>query len=324
MNNNLNVLVTAVGSEVGQGVIKALKSSNYDFKIIGCDIDPDSAGFFMCDNYYVVSKASSKKYLDEMIEICQEEKIDILFPNADLELKIMSEFSGLFEDNGVNVVIQPLNVLDIFQSKYKTYKFLKTKDLVVPETVKLIKKDNYKSISNLEFPIIVKPDYGQGSKSLFLIKDSNEFNIYSKIFEENEYVAQQYIPSEDEEYTCAIFNCDLIDEPYFIIFKRKLKNGTTGVAEIIFDDSLMSYFKKISDAIDLKGSINIQFRKFKGKPYIFEINPRFSSTTGIRACCGFNDVKMAIDYFVFKKPPKKPKITKKKIIRYLEEIYIDV
>lgn len=324
MKDKLNVLVTAVGSEVGQGVIKALNCSKYDCKIVGCDMDPDAAGFFMCDKYYIVPRATSEHYLKDMLLICQEENINVIFPNADLELAVISEFKELFEKKGIKVLVQPLNVLRTFQSKYETYNFLNSNGIIVPDTVKLDIKNNFKSISKLTFPFIVKPDFGQGSKSLYLIEDRDKFNVFSHLFIEDEFVAQEYIPSEDEEYTCALFNCDLIDEPYYVLFKRKLKNGTTGVAEIVIEDSLLAFLKIICSAIGLEGSINIQFRKRNNHPFIFEINPRLSSTTGIRASCGFNDVEMAIDYFVFKKIPKKPLIAKKKVIRYFEEIYIDI
>jgi len=324
LKNKVNVLVTAVGSEVGQGIIKALKISKYDYKIIGCDMDPDAAGFFMSDKHYVVPKATAKNYLREMLSLCERESIDIVFPNADLELDVISSASRLFEESGIKLVVQPVDVLKIFLSKYNTYEFLKKNDITVPKTFKLNKGHNNEIFSELKFPIIVKPDFGQGSKSLYLIKDLDEFVKYSVLFEGDRYVAQEYIPSEDEEYTCALFNHDLMDDPYFVIFKRKLKNGTTGVAEISIDENLMPFFSKISNVINLNGSINIQFRKFKNKPFIFEINPRYSSTTGIRSKCGFNDVEMAIDSFLFNKTPEKPKILKKKIVRYLEEIYIDL
>lgn len=321
MQNKINVLVTAVGSEVGQGVIKALKISKYDCEIISCDMDPDAAGFFMSDKHYLVPKATSKDYLSEMLMICERESVDIIFPNADLELEVISSARSLFEEKGIELVVQPVDILKIFLSKYNTYEFLKKNDITVPNTAKL-NDDN--EFSELKFPIIVKPNFGQGSKSLYLINDKEEFVKYSTLFEGDGYIAQEYIPSEDEEYTCAVFNHELMDDPYFVIFKRKLKNGTSGVAEVVYDENLRPLFRKICNIINLNGSLNVQFRKFKNKPFIFEINARYSSTTGIRSKCGFNDVEMAIDSFLFNKTPEKPKIVRKKIVRYLEEIYIDI
>ena len=32
------ILVTAIGGDVGYGIIKSIKKSNYDLYIVGCDI----------------------------------------------------------------------------------------------------------------------------------------------------------------------------------------------------------------------------------------------------------------------------------------------
>ena len=42
--------------------------------------------------------------------------------------------------------------------------------------------------------------------------------------------------------------------------------------------------------LDLQGSINVQLRLRAGIPYVFEINPRFSSTVRFRYKLGFSDV----------------------------------
>jgi carbamoyl-phosphate synthase large subunit len=46
----------------------------------------------------------------------------------------------------------------------------------------------------------------------------------------------------------------------------------------------------VAKALQLRGSINIQLRLRDGYPYIFEINPRFSSTVVARHKLGFSDV----------------------------------
>jgi len=38
-----------------------------------------------------------------------------------------------------------------------------------------------------------------------------------------------------------------------------------------------------------RGSVNVQCRFVDGKVYVFEINPRFSGTTSLRAMVGYNE-----------------------------------
>lgn len=321
--SKINILITGVGSEVGQGVIKALRLSKYRCNITGCDANPDSAGFFMCDSHFVAPKADSPGYLKKIINICKSKNIKIIFPAVDVELEILSKNKQLFRNINTIVDVQPEELLNIFLSKYNTYKFLKNNKISAPHTVLLGGTINTKKIINeFDFPLILKPDIGHGSKNLYLAHNKKELDFYLKSAKKEKYVVQQYLPDEDEEYTCGVFNCKSLKEPYVIVFKRKLVEGITGIAEVCFDKDIISACKKVAQCSDLDGSINIQLRKFKNKPFIFEINPRYSSTVGIRANCGFNDVKMAVDHFLFNKVPARPNIQNKKILRYKEEIYI--
>jgi len=70
------------------------------------------------------------------------------------------------------------------------------------------------------------------------------------------------------------------------------------------------------------GPCNIQYRKHRNQLIPFEFNIRFSGTTPIRSCLGFNDVDMAIRHFVLQKPLKSPKIKKAVAFRYWNEIIV--
>jgi carbamoyl-phosphate synthase large subunit len=45
----------------------------------------------------------------------------------------------------------------------------------------------------------------------------------------------------------------------------------------------------IAEALESRGPLNLQLRMVDGKASVFEINPRFSGTTSIRALAGFNE-----------------------------------
>ncbi len=59
--------------------------------------------------------------------------------------------------------------------------------------------------------------------------------------------------------------------------------------------------EKIALAIHSTGPINVQGRNTSKGFYVFEINPRFSSTTIMRAIVGFNEVDMMIQLKMFGK-----------------------
>ena len=95
------------------------------------------------------------------------------------------------------------------------------------------------------------------------------------------------------EYTCCIFKTK--NKYKHISFKRKLHGGTTKSGEVINNDNINDLLLKISNSIEIGGSINIQLRLVNGIPYIFEINPRFSSTIYFRYLFKFNDLIWSIN-----------------------------
>ncbi|MDF1876080.1 ATP-grasp domain-containing protein, partial [Sulfurimonas sp. SAG-AH-194-I05] len=113
-------------------------------------------------------------------------------------------------------------------------------------------------------------------------------NIINTIDNNHEYIIQKYIGSSDQEYTTTVYkNSENIK---VITFKRTLDGDKTGYAAICHSEKLERYSKLIANEFSLDGSINIQSRMFGDDYYIFEINPRISSTVYIRNHFYFTDL----------------------------------
>ena len=69
-------------------------------------------------------------------------------------------------------------------------------------------------------------------------------------------------------------------------------------------------------------SINVQGRVRDGVLLPFEINPRFSASTYLRAMAGFNEVDTLIRHFEDGNIPARPKIKKGWYLRSLTEQYV--
>jgi len=77
------------------------------------------------------------------------------------------------------------------------------------------------------------------------------------------------------------------------------------------------------EALKPCGSVNVQLRYNKAEPVIHEFNVRCSSTTVFRALSGWNEIDMAVDYFVYKKKPQVPtKIHPGVAVRFFQETWI--
>ena len=76
----IRILVTGVGSLLGQGILKSIKASSLDCKVIGTDYFPSAVGLYWVDKGYILPdilkpKISEAQWIDVLINIINQEKI---------------------------------------------------------------------------------------------------------------------------------------------------------------------------------------------------------------------------------------------------------
>jgi carbamoyl-phosphate synthase large subunit len=109
-----------------------------------------------------------------------------------------------------------------------------------------------------------------------------------------EAIYQEYLEPDDREVTCAVYRAR--DGRIAVLqLLRRLVGGFTGWARVIRDDTVEAMCRRAAEALDLRGSMNVQLRLTADGPRIFEINPRFSSTVLMRHRIGFSDVVWTLD-----------------------------
>ena len=287
----IRTLVTGVGGGVGQGIIKSLKLiESVDIEIIAADIDPKATGLYLADTAILVPPANDLGYVDYIINVILEEKVNFYFPGTDLELLICAKNKEYIEERtGCKVHVSPEHVIDIGNDKYKTYLFLKKHQLIFPKT--FLANEYIQSDDSLEFPVIVKPRVGYRSINVHEVK--NESDLHSLLKDKDDWIVQEMAGPSDEEYTCTVVKIGKnISRPFLL--KRSLRSGDTYKAELVRDENIESFLSDLSERLDIYGSCNFQLRKKDGLPFLFEINPRFSGTTPLLSLLGFNPV----EYFI--------------------------
>ena len=319
-----NVLVTGVGSNVGQGIVKSLRMSGIPCRIIGTDMNPLSAGLFRCDKGYIVPPADDENFIPGIIKICESEKINIVLIGTAPEVPVFSLRKTIIENNcGAIVIICNHKLVDIACDKWDTYNFLNNKGLNYPRSVLgNMQTDVEQLIEECGFPLIVKPRRKSGSKNVFTVRNSNDLSYALGITEDP--IVQEYLGSEDEEYTSGVFFSNDSIKKGIITMKRELLCGTTYRAIVDYYEEVKAEVKKVADALGELGAIgpiNMQMRLTKRGAVTFEINPRFSGTTVFRAKMGFNEPELAIRHFLLGEEVGQIKYRKGVVMRYWEEVY---
>lgn len=314
----INVLVTGTGGGVGQSIVKALKFVQSPVRIITADMHPLAAGIYRGTKGYLVPHANDECFIDKIVNILNKEKIDVIFIGSDPELPVFAKNKGYIEsETHAKVIVSSPNHINIGNDKWETYRFLKDNNLPYPDTSLPDTVDEL--VSRVDFPLIVKPRSGSASRDVYVAKNRKELDVF--IRRVNNPVIQEYLVPDEEEYTSGVvmFNGDILG---IITMKRELKGGNTYRAFVDTYDTITDAVKKVAMKFNHFGPSNFQMRLTDRGPVTFEINPRFSGTTAMRAFYHFNEPIAVIDYIFHNR--RTALVPKKGIImRYMNEIYLN-
>jgi len=323
-------MVTAVGGGgVGEQIIKALRLSNKGYYIIGVDIQELSKGFSEVDKAYIVPPADNLDYINLIFDICEKENVNVLFCGSEAELKRISPERNRFTERGILFPYNNQETLDLCFDKLSTTKWLEDNNFRFPNTQLVSSPKELLTIN--DFPVVLKPHLNSGgSANVFVVQDDNELSLFGTYLFSiyNAFIVQQYIGSVYDEYTVGVLldmEGNLINS---IAVRKNILSGLSNkirvknrTAKIELGDTLaissgvsqgeigsFPIITKQCEDIALRmkcvSAINIQCRVVDNRVYVFEINPRFSGTTSLRAIVGYNEPDVLIQKHFFNYAPE--------------------
>lgn len=321
--NKVNVMVMAVGSPLGQSILKAVKSSKYVDNIYAADISGIAAGLYF-DNVHPVILPLVKEidYFDVLTNFVEKNDIKVIFPTISVEHEFFVKHVAYFHERRISVVSCDALVFETCNDKYESMRYLKQNSIAAPSTILGCEHNVVEEfITRYGFPVVIKPRNGASSNDVFIVKSRERLFALLGAYPEDYFVVQEYL-DDPRDYTAGVYVSSSADFSDVIIFERNLKFGLSYSGKIISDEKMKEYCLSIAKVLKSNYSINIQFKMMAGQPYCYEINPRLSSTTSVRAHFGFNEPDMiirdimGIDLLREHKPAQTGNF-----MRYWEEIY---
>jgi carbamoyl-phosphate synthase large subunit len=312
------VLVTGAGAVLGQGILRALLSSERPYYLVAADPSPLSAGLYWTDSSALLPMAADPSYLDQLRALLGRERPDVLIPGTDVELPFYAKHRAALETElGVHILVSDERVVSIANDKYLTFQFLHDNDFPRPESV--LRDDALALAGQIGFPLVVKPRVGARSVGVHVVHD--EVQLLAALDNVRDPVVQECVGDDDSEYTAGVLcfdgRCDAS-----VVMRRDLRDGNTYRAFVEQSPELNRFVQKVGRALRPYGPSNFQFRISGDVPKIFEINGRFSGTTPLRHLCGFPEVEMCIDHILSGVRLEQPIIQEMTILRHWGETIV--
>ena len=265
----MNILFTGVGRriELLQAFRNAALVLNKDLKIYGADMAGTAPALSYCDYTRKVVAMNDVGYIDNLVQICVNDHIDLLIPTIDTDLLILSDSKKQFEAIGTRVMISTPEMIRICRDKNNTSQFFVNCGLHAPMPVNDWKE--YKS----SYPAFIKPKDGSSSINAFKVENVEELEVYAGQVED--YIVQPFV--EGTEYTFDIF-CNWDGEPIIIVPRERMqvRAGEVLKTRITMDPTMIAEAKELCKAFKPCGPMTVQLiRDRNGIDWFIEINPRF-------------------------------------------------
>lgn len=329
------VMIAGIGgASLGTEICKALLLAGC-YEVYGCDISPTAYGMY--DSLFTATyKVDRARYLESILDVCTDAGTRWLLPGGEQPMLLLGHASDQLAAAGITLIGNAPGVVALCSDKEATFKHLKDVGIMIPKTAFISK------ISDLDLvglPCIVKPSTGTGgSASVFFASSPDEAMIYAEFIRRNggQPIAQEYVDEREGEFTIGVLSFPNGRVASSIAMRRSLDaklsvayRGRGGIISSGYSQGYIDLFPQlcrqaedIATAVGSRGPLNVQGRVRDGILLPFEINPRFSASTYLRALAGLNEVDMFIKHLQTGKRPDPVTIKPGWYLRSLTEQFV--
>ena len=307
-----NIGISCIGSGVGQSVINSLRLSRLPFRTIGLGTNPFAYGAYDCDAYDYTNSIYDEGFIDNLIEVCLKHEIDLVIPGLDDEAMTYARNAGKFEAAGIKAIFAGEELNSLCRDKERMSNDLnKIADVFVRSYRKETLLEFIES-GEVTFPFISKPRGGFASRGIEIIRCRDDLaNIKDDSIIQELAVPVKTDPNYDfymsqiaknRNPQVAEISIQLVYSPEGRLMGRmfsynKLSNGIP-IEIVPYDsDEVWNTIDQLTPTLlrmGLRGPLNIQGRFTEHGLKLFEMNPRFTGITGLRALMGFNEVEACV------------------------------
>lgn len=276
------VIVTDGRSRASLAIVRSLGKKNIS---ITCGEEFDSPAFYSkyCSSKFIYpSPNNSPSYcLESLLKEVKLNHYDTIIPVRDDVTLLLSKNKSIFEEY-LDIVVSDYASLLVGRDKSKTIKFAIDNNIPCPKTYFPSNRDSlFEMESSLEYPLIVKPYTGSGSRGINVI---NNFAELVSIYEEScrkygPLMLQEFIPYGGAFGVSMLLNRG---EPRAVFTHKRLREyprsgGPSTLRESASYPEIEEYAMKMLKKLNWHGVAMTEFRidARTNEPKLMEINPRF-------------------------------------------------
>lgn len=282
----MNILILSAGTR--DKIVQYFKKEvGTDGKVIATDCSNLAPAVYDADKFYLVPRITAPGYLEQILTICREEKIDGVFSLIDPELSMLAKERERFLEIGTTPIISPYDLVETCFDKYKMYQMLR--EMQIPTGKCFIEKEAfYQALADgeISYPVFVKPVRGSASININKVNSKEEIELLFSLYDD--LMIQEYM--DGQEYGADVY-VDMVSgkcTSLFVKKKIKMRAGETDKSVSFKDEKLFAMLRDFVERCGFCGMIDIDIFQMNGTYYISEVNPRFGGGYPHAYACGVN------------------------------------
>lgn len=282
----MNILILSAGTR--DKIVQYFKKEvGTDGKVIATDCSNLAPAVYDADKFYLVPRITAPGYLEQILTICREEKIDGVFSLIDPELSMLAKERERFLEIGATPIISPYDLVETCFDKYKMYQMLR--EMQIPTGKCFIEKEAfYQALADgeISYPVFVKPVRGSASININKVNSKEEIELLFSLYDD--LMIQEYM--DGQEFGADVY-VDMVSgkcTSLFVKKKIKMRAGETDKSVSFKDEKLFAMLRDFVERCGFCGMIDIDIFQMNGTYYISEVNPRFGGGYPHAYACGVN------------------------------------
>lgn len=309
------VLVTGAGGPAGVAVIRSLLHRD-DLEVLAADMDGWASGLYLvdADRRRLVPPGLAPGFVDAVIAMVATDRIDLVVSTVDVELPPLAAARARL---GAILVAPSAAALDTCLDKFALVQAC-TGHARVPMTRLL---DEVGVAEDWDFPVIVKPRSGAGSRGVHLVERREDLQ---REHLDPGWIIQEFLPGD--EYSVDV----LMGEGGHAIaavprLRARVDSGVAIAGRTVRDADLERTAAACAAAAGLTGVSNVQLRRTaSGEPALLEINPRFPGSMPLTIAAGVDMPSLAIDLALGQPMPERIEHIEIAGVRFLEDVFLPI
>ena len=294
------LVFTCCGGAGGWAILRSLEG-NPNYRLVGVDSDPLTAGLYQAGlaARHVVPPGDSVDYIEKMLEICDRESANIVWPCSDEEVVALAEARTEFERRGVIVMTAAIETVRQSIHKLHMVRRLERCGVPVPQSCRF--DEDFTSIDG---PLVVRPITGRGGKNVYFFESAAEAMPFRDSLGDTvvSWFVQERINSRmgDMHLVAALYGRD--QQRISLFLSRSIRTmyswGGPSLGGVPVQNDILRELglKVLEESGPWYGPVNIEFLYDEGRQtfYFIEINPRYWGYSYLATAAGLNFPELTV------------------------------